>query len=92
MYMCCNKNIVDFLLIQRDIAFYLVTTCCVKLYTEKNTQYVLYCKLTCNINIFVQSKSFAWNIVSEYVIDVILLVLLEFRIQYSSFDFKFGHG
>ena len=37
----CNKNIVDFLLFQRDIGFYLRTKCCAKFCTEKNAN----CKL-----------------------------------------------
>ena len=40
----CNKNIVDFLFFQRDIAFYLRTKCCAKFYIEKNAD--MYYKLS----------------------------------------------
>ena len=41
--MYCNKNILDFLLFQRDVAFYLRPKC-VKFYAERNAN--MYCKLS----------------------------------------------
>ena len=53
----CSKNIVDFLLSQRDIAFYLRTKCCVKFYIEKNAN--MYYKLSDMIKqIFLSSLNY----------------------------------
>ena len=56
----------------------------------KERKYILQVVRLGNINIFVQSKWFALNFISKYALDVILLVLLEISIWYSSFNVNFS--
>ena len=46
----CYKNIVDFLLFQRDLAFYVRAKCCVKFYTEKKKKKKTNVKKICIIS------------------------------------------